>query len=284
MNTTTTMDSIRLGDRTVNRMGFGAMRLTGSGIWGPPDDPNECRRVLQRCVELGVNFMDTADSYGPGISELLIAEALHPYPKGLVIATKGGLERPGPHQWIANGNPEYLRDRCEASLKRLRLDCIELYQLHRIDPAVPEADQFGLLADLVTEGKVQLVGLSEVGVEEIERARAALPIASVQNKYNVVDRTWEDVVDYCERERIAFIPWYPLAAGNIAAQGALEQIARGHDATPFQIALAWLLARSRVMLPIPGTSKVAHLEQNMAAASIVLSPDDLATLDATQSG
>jgi pyridoxine 4-dehydrogenase len=278
------MSNVRVGDRTVNRMGFGAMRVTGSGVWGPPDDPSECRRVLQRAVELGVDFIDTADSYGPGISELMIAEALHPYPDGLVVATKAGLERPGPHQWIANGNPEYLRACCEASLKRLRVDCIDLYQLHRIDPEVPEAEQFGVLADLVAEGKVRLVGLSEAGVEEIARARKVVPIASVQNKYNVVDRTWEDVVDYCERENIAFIPWYPLAAGNIAAQGALEQIAREHDATPFQIALAWLLARSRVMLPIPGTSKVAHLEQNMAAAAIVLSRADLATLDAAQPG
>jgi aryl-alcohol dehydrogenase-like predicted oxidoreductase len=278
------MNDLRLGDRTVNRMGFGAMRVTGSGVWGPPDDPNECRRVLQRAVELGVDFIDTADAYGPAISELMIAEALYPYPKGLLIATKGGLERPGPHQWIANGTPEYLRACCDASLKRLRLDRIELYQLHRIDPDVPEEDQFGVLADLVAEGKVGLVGLSEVTVDEIARARALLPIASVQNKYNVVDRTWEDVVEYCDREGIAFIPWYPLAAGNIAAQGALEQIASGHHATPFQIALAWLLARSPVMLPIPGTSKVAHLEQNIAAASIVLSPNDLATLDATQPG
>src|SRR5688500_14048775 len=183
------MNNLRLGDRTVNRMGFGAMRVTGSGVWGPPDDPNECRRVLQRAVELGVDFIDTADAYGPAISELMIAEALHPYPKGLLIATKGGLERPGPHQWIANGTPEYLRACCDASLKRLPLDRIELYQLHRIDPDVPEEDQFGVLADLVAEGKVGLVGLSEVTVDEIARARAVLPIASVQNKYNVVDRT-----------------------------------------------------------------------------------------------
>jgi len=278
------MDNLRLGDRTVARMGFGAMRLTGNGVWGAPDDPDECRRVLRRAIDLGVEFIDTADSYGPAISELLIADTLHPYPKELMLATKGGLERPGPHQWIANGNPEYLRTCCEQSLKRLRLDSIALYQLHRIDPNVPEEDQFGVLADLVAEGKIQLVGLSEVGVDAIRRARAVLPITSIQNKYNVVDRTWEDVVDYCEREGLAFIPWYPLAAGHIAAQGALEQVAERRDATPFQIALAWLLARSRAMLPIPGTSKVAHLEENMAAASIVLSPEDLATLDAAQPG
>lgn len=278
------MNQIQIGARMVSQMGFGAMRLTGSGIWGPPANPEECLAVLRRAVELGVDFVDTADSYGPAISELLIAEALHPYPSGLLIATKGGLMRPGPSQWTANGRPEYLRTCCEASLKRLRLDCIELYQLHRIDSNVPEEEQFGVLADLRAEGKIQHVGLSEVAVAQIARARRAVPIVSVQNKYNLVDRTWEDVVDYCEREGIAFIPWYPLAAGNIAAHGALEQVARRHGATTFQIALAWLVARSPVMLPIPGTSNIAHLEQNVAAASMLLSREDLAMLDATQPG
>ncbi|MGE0591753.1 MAG: aldo/keto reductase [Vicinamibacterales bacterium] len=267
------------GVLTVNRMAFGAMRLTGHGIIGPPADPAECRRVLQRAVDLGVTFIDTADSYGPAVSETLIAEALHPYPAGLVIATKAGLERPGPHQWKANGHPAHLRACCEASLLRLRVDRIDLFQLHRIDPAVPAADQFGTLADLTAEGKIHLVGLSEVGVEAIERARRTLPIVSVQNRYNVADRTWDAVVDYCTKEGVAFIPWYPLGAGALPVQTALDAVARARGATPQQVALAWLLARSPVMLPIPGTSKVAHLEENVAAATLVLDPDERRLLD-----
>lgn len=266
------------GTLRVNRMGFGAMRLTGKGIFGAPADRDECRRVLRRAVALGVTFIDTADSYGPGVSEEIIAEALHPYPAGLVIATKGGLERPGPDQWTPNGRPEHLRAVCEQSLQRLRLERIDLYQLHRIDSDVPEADQFGVLADLRREGKIAFVGLSEVTVDQIERARQALPIVSVQNKYNVTDRTWDDVVDYCDRESLAFIPWYPLAAGAMTARGALDSVAARHRATAMQVALAWILARSPSMLPIPGTSKVAHLEENVAAAALTLSADDMAEL------
>jgi aryl-alcohol dehydrogenase-like predicted oxidoreductase len=267
------------GALRINRLGFGAMRLTGDGIWGPPADREECRRVLRRAIDLGINFIDTADSYGPHVSEEIIAEALYPYPAGLVIATKAGLERPGPHQWTMNGRPEHLRAACEGSLRRLRLDCLDLFQLHRIDPAVPEADQFGTLADLRTEGKIRLLGLSEVDADAIERARRTLPIASVQNKYNLTDRTWEPVVDYCERAGIAFIPWYPLAAGSLSAAAAIDTIARRHAATAYQVALAWLLARSPVMVPIPGTSKVTHLEENIAAAAIELAPGEVAELN-----
>ena len=268
---------------TVNRMGFGAMRITGTGVWGPPADREECRRVLRRALELGVDFIDTADSYGPHVSEEVIAEALHPYPKGLVIATKAGFDRPGPGQWKTNGRPEHLRSACEGSLRRLRVDTIDLFQLHRIDPAVPEEDQFGTIADLQREGKIRLVGLSEVDVAAIERARRVLPIVSVQNRYNVTDRTWEPVVDYCDREGIAFIPWYPLGAGTLPAGSAIEAVARKHQATPMQVALAWLLARSKTMLPIPGTSKVAHLEENVAAAGLRLA-GDVAELDNPQQG
>ncbi len=266
------------GALTVNRMGFGAMRVTGAGVFGPPADREHCRRVLWRAVELGVDFIDTADSYGPHVSEELIAEALHPYPPGLVVATKAGLERPGPNQWVPNGRPDHLRTSCEGSLRRLRLDCIPLFQLHRIDPAVPEADQFGALADLHREGKIRFVGLSEVGVEAIQRARKVLPVVSVQNKYHVAERTWDEVVACCEREQVAFIPWYPLGAGQLAADPGLETVARRHGATPLQVALAWLLARSPVMLPIPGTSKVPHLEENVGAASLHLDEEDLASL------
>ena len=276
--------TITLGTLTVNRMGFGAMRLTGPGIIGEPADRDECRRVLRRAVDLGINFIDTADSYGPAVSEEIIAEALYPYPDGLVIATKGGLERPGPNQWTPNGRPEYLRAACERSLKRLRTDCIDLYQLHRIDPAVPEADQFGVLGELQREGKIRMAGLSEVGVAEIERARAVVPIASVQNKYNVVERMWDDVVDYCASRRLAFIPWYPLGAGGADVQRAVTEVARVKNATPLQVALAWLLQRSPAMLPIPGTSKVAHLEQNTAAARLTLTQDELAVLEKVRGG
>jgi aryl-alcohol dehydrogenase-like predicted oxidoreductase len=273
--------TLTFGDLTVHRLGFGAMRLTGPGIMGPPRDRKECLRVLKRVVDAGIDFIDTADSYGPNVSEELIAEALHPYPQGLVIATKGGFLRPGPHQWTVNGDPKRLRAACEGSLKRLRVDRIDLYQLHRIDPNVPEADQFGVLADLHREGKIRCLGLSEVGVSAIERAGRTLPIVSVQNRYNVADRASEDVVDFCEREGLAFIPWYPLNAGAFDGSTALSRVATRHQVTPFQVALAWLLARSKAMLPIPGTSKVAHLEENIAAASVSLDARDMEALENT---
>ncbi len=267
------------GDLPVNRLGFGAMRITGEGIWGEPEDPEESRAVLRRAVELGVNLIDTADSYGPDVSERLIGEALHPYPEDLVIATKGGLVRGGPGQWEPNGRPEHLRDACEGSLKRLKLERIDLYQLHRIDPNVPEEEQFGVLSELRDEGKIRYVGLSEVDVEQIQRARDALPIVSVQNRYNLTDRVSEDVLDYCEREGIAFIPWFPLATGELARPGGtLDEIADRHDATPGQVALAWLLERSPVMLPIPGTSSVEHLENNLAATNLCLTDEEIAEL------
>ncbi|MSO45469.1 MAG: aldo/keto reductase [Acidobacteria bacterium] len=260
------------------------MRVTGPGIFGSPPDRNACRQVLRRAVDLGVTFIDTADSYGPDVSEEIIAEALHPYPAGVVIATKAGLLRPGPHKWKMNGDPARLRTACNGSLRRLRVECIDLYQLHRIDPDVPEADQFGVLADLRRAGKINLIGLSEVGVAAIERARATLPIASVQNKYNVGERGYEDVVQYCEREGIAFIPWYPLAAGALASHSDLSRVALKHHATLAQVALAWLLARSPVMLPIPGTASVAHLEENVAAAAIRLDREDLEQLSGLTAG
>jgi pyridoxine 4-dehydrogenase len=266
------------GDLTVHRLGFGAMRLTGPGIWGPPADPREALWVLRRAVELGVDFIDTADSYGPHVSERLIADALYPYPDGLVIATKGGFERPGPNQWITNGRPEYLRRQLEGSLQRLRLTRIDLYQLHRIDPRVPEPEQFGALRDFQREGLVRHVGLSEVSTEEVQRARAVVPVVSVQNRYNLTDRKWDSVVDYCERERLGFIPWFPLSAGRLNETGPLAQVARRKAATVHQVALAWLLARSPAMLVIPGTSSVAHLEENVAAAELRLSAEDLAQL------
>jgi pyridoxine 4-dehydrogenase len=266
------------GDLEINRMAFGAMRLTGKGIWGPPRNRDEAIRVLQRAVELGVNFIDTADSYGPHIAEELIAEGLHPYP-GLVIATKGGLERPGPDRWVSNGRPDHLRRALEGSLRRLKVDRIELWQLHRIDPKVPEREQLEAIREFQREGLVHHVGLSEVSVSEIERARAVLPIVSVQNRYNVTDREWEEEVEYCEREGLAFIPWFPLSAGGLEPGGALHRVAQRHGATVYQIALAWLLARSPAMLVIPGTSSVEHLEQNVAAAEIHLSDKDIKELD-----
>lgn len=265
------------GDLTVNRMGFGAMRLTGPGIWGPPKDRAQAIRVLQRAVELGVNFFDTADSYGPHIAEELIAEALHPYP-GLVIATKGGLERPGPNQWVENGRPEFLRRQLEGSLRRLKLERIDLWQLHRIDPKVPAQEQFEAVREFQREGLIRHVGLSEVSVDDIERARRVVPIVSVQNRYNVTDRKWDHEVDYCDREGMAFIPWFPLSAGTLDA-GPLYQVAERHGATVFQIALAWLLARSPTMLVIPGTSSVDHLEENVAAAEIRLTVRDIEELE-----
>jgi aryl-alcohol dehydrogenase-like predicted oxidoreductase len=267
------------GDLPVRRLGFGAMRITGDGIWGPPRDRRECIGVLRRAVDLGITLIDTADSYGPFVSEELIAEALHPYPDELVIATKGGLERPGPGKWTPNGRPGHLRAACEGSLRRLRLERIELWQLHRIDPEVPLEEQLGVIQELRWEGKVHHLGLSEVGVEQIERVRRELPVTTVQNRYNLVDRDWDDVVDYCTREGIAFIPWYPLAVGDLAREeGPIARVARRLDAQPSQIALAWLLARSPVMLPIPGTSKIAHLEENVAAAVLRLETEDLEEL------
>jgi pyridoxine 4-dehydrogenase len=266
------------GDLTVNRMGFGAMRLTGKGIWGEPRDRAEAVRVLRRAVELGVDFIDTADSYGPNVSEEIIAEALHPYPQGLVIATKGGLLRPGPDQWVPNGRPEHLRRQLEGSLQRLKLERIDLYQLHRIDPKVPADEQFGALREFQQEGLVRHLGLSEVGVDEIDAARRVVPIVSVQNLYNAGDRQWEPVVEYSEREGLAFIPWFPLSAGDIEEGGGLDRVARRHGITVYQAALAWLLAHSPAMLVIPGTSSVAHLEENVAAAEVRFTEEDLRDL------
>ena len=258
-------------DLRVNRLGFGAMRITGKGIWGQPADRAEAVRVLRRAVELGINFIDTADSYGPNVSEEIIAEALFPYGTGVVIATKAGLERPGPDNWVTNGKPEHLKSACEGSLRRLRVDHIDLYQLHRIDPNVPADDQIGAMKDLQTQGKIRHIGLSEVSVAQIEHARSIVPIVSVQNRYSLSDRGAEDVLKYCEREDIGFIPWFPLAAGQLAGtESAVSHVASQVKATPSQVALAWLLARSRVMLPIPGTSSVAHLEENVAAAGLKL--------------
>ena len=257
------------GELPVGRLGFGAMRITGKGIWGEPEDHDEAIRVLRRAVELGINFIDTADSYGPHVSERLIAEALHPYPAGLVIATKAGFDRSGPDQWTMNGRPEHLRKACEGSLRRLKLERIDLYQLHRIDTAVPAEDQLGTLKNLQAQGKIKHVGLSEVSVAQIEHARKILPIVSVQNRYSLADRAAEDVLEYCERESIGFIPWFPLGAGKLAAPGGkLARTAAEMKITTSQLALAWLLWRSPVMLPIPGTSRVKHLEENVATASV----------------
>jgi pyridoxine 4-dehydrogenase len=269
------------GEYTVRRLGYGAMQITGEGIWGEPSDPEECKRVLQRAVELGVNFIDTANSYGPEVSERLIGEALgDPYPDDLVIATKAGLERPGPGDWKSNGDPAYLKSECEGSLSRLKLDCIPLYQLHRIDRKVPVEESLDAFVELRDEGKIRHIGLSEVSVEEIEQARKVTPIASVQNKYNLGDRSAEPVLEYCEAEGIAFIPWFPLNTGGLAEDGGpLAKAAERHNASPAQLALAWLLHRSPVMLPIPGTSKVAHLEDNMKAAALELSDDEVAALE-----
>jgi pyridoxine 4-dehydrogenase len=259
------------GDLPVRRLGFGAMRLTGPGVWGEPADRTEAIAVLRRAIELGINLIDTADSYGPYVSEELIREALHPYPAGLVIATKAGLARTGPGDWTPLGRPEYLRQECEMSLRRLGVERIDLFQLHRIDPKVSADDQFGLLRDLQSEGKVRHVGLSEVNVTEIEAARRIVPIATVQNHYNLVYRSSEDVLDYCTRENIGFIPFFPLATGDLAKSGGpLTRAAARMNAHPSQVALAWLLRKSPVMLPIPGTSKVKHLEENTAAALLEL--------------
>jgi pyridoxine 4-dehydrogenase len=266
-------------DLHVGRLGFGTMRLTGKGIWGEPADRAEAVRVLRRAVELGVNFLDTADSYGPHVSEGIIAEALHPYPAGLVIATKGGFDRPGPDQWVENGSPEHLKSACEGSLRRLRLDRIDLYQLHRIDPKVPAEDQLGTLKDLQEQGKIKHIGLSEVKVGQIQNARTIVRIVSVQNRYSISDQASDDVLKYCEREEIGFIPWFPLASGRLSGPDSpIRRVAARLSATPSQVALAWLLARSSVILPIPGTSSVEHLEENVAAARLKIDKNALQEL------
>jgi pyridoxine 4-dehydrogenase len=268
------------GDLPVYRLGFGAMRITGKGIWGEPANRQECLAVLRRSLELGVNLIDTSDAYGPNVSEELIAEALYPYPDGLTIATKGGLLRSGPDQWHPDGRPEHLRAALEGSLRRLRVERIDLYQFHRPDPRVPFEESVGTFADLQKEGKVRHVGLSNVTTEQLSTAQQIVPIASVQNRYNLTDREHEDVLDACAQGGIGFIPWFPLATGNLARPGSrLDEIARAHDAAPAQIALAWLLKRSPVMLPIPGTSRVSHLEENMAAARIELTDDEFNEID-----
>jgi pyridoxine 4-dehydrogenase len=266
--------------QTVNRLGFGAMRITGEGIWGPPKDPDECRAVLRRAVELGVNLIDTADSYGPYVSEELIREALHPY-GDVKIATKAGFLRIGPNAWRECGRPDYLRQECEMSLRRLGQESLDLFQLHRIDPAVAPEDQFGLLRALLDEGKVQAIGLSEVSVEQIIAAREIVTVSTVQNLYNVTNRQSEEALAYCEREGVGFIPWYPVAAGSLARSGGpLDELAHKNGISVGQLSLAWLLRRSKVMLPIPGTSKVAHVEENCAAANITLDDETFASLDA----
>ncbi|MDB5288192.1 MAG: oxidoreductase [Mucilaginibacter sp.] len=267
------------GDLTVNRLGYGAMRITGKGIWGPPKDKDEAIRVLKRAVELGVNFIDTADSYGPYISEELIAEALYPYPSDLVIATKGGLLRTGPDQWPVNSSPEHLKEALEGSLKRLKLDKIDLYQLHRIDPNVPAEKSFEFLKQAQLDGKIKHIGLSEVDIEDIRKAQEFFDVVSVQNMYSVDNRKWESVLEYCEENNIAFIPWFPLNAGNVAAQEKLQIVAEKYGATVHQVALSWLFNHSPNILLIPGTSSVEHLEENMKAASIVLDAEDIDELD-----
>ncbi len=277
--------TFRIGDGpAVRRLGFGAMRITGRGIWGEPDDPEACRRVLRRTVELGVNLIDTADSYGPEVSERLIAEALHPYPEDLVIATKGGLTRTGPGRWPRDGRPEHLREACERSLRRLRLERIELYQLHAPDPDVPYEESLGALIELREAGKIAHIGISNVTVAQLEQALALTEVVTVQNRYNLADRSAEDVLDACTERGIGFIPWFPLATGSLAQPGGpLDEAARAHDATPGQIALAWLLARSPVLLPIPGTASVAHLEENVATARVRLDDDEVRALAAAAS-
>lgn len=269
------------GDLAIHRLGFGAMRLTGKGIWGEPQDVAEARRVLRRAVELGINFIDTADSYGPEVSERLIGEALYPYSKDLVIATKGGFTRQGPDRWAAVGRPEYLAQQVEMSLRRLRTERIDLYQLHRIDPKVPVEESLGALKDLQKAGKIRHVGLSEVSAQEVERAQKTVRIVSVQNRYNLSDRAHEATLNYCEKNNLAFIPWYPVAAGKLARTGgSLDSAATQHNASVAQLSLAWLLHRSPVILPIPGTSSVKHLEENTAAAGLRLTDDDWTRIEA----
>ena len=276
------MDTFTIGgDLEVNRLGFGAMRITGDGIWGPPDDPEEAKRLLRRVVELGVNLIDTADSYGPDVSENLIAEALHPYPDELVIATKGGLRRTGPGEWPRDAHPKRLKECCEGSLRRLKLERIDLYQLHSPDPEIPLEDSVGALRELQEEGKIRHIGVSNVSVEELERARSVVEVVSVQNRFNLADRSSEDVLEVCESDGIGFIPWFPLATGDLARSGGpLDEIASSRDAAPGQLALAWLLARSPVMLPIPGTSSIEHFEDNLAAQEIELSDEEVERLAA----
>jgi pyridoxine 4-dehydrogenase len=263
------------GDLNVRRLGFGAMRITGDGIWGPPDDPEAARRLLRRVPELDINLIDTADSYGPEVSENLIAEALHPYPDGLVIATKGGLQRTGPGEWPRDARPEHLREACEASLRRLRVDRIDLYQLHAPDDNVPYEDSVGALKEMQDEGKIRHVGVSNVSVDQLEQARGIVEVVTVQNRYNLTDRSSEDVLEVCEEAGIGFIPWFPLAMGSLADEGGpLDELAARHGAAPSQVTLAWLLAHSPVMLPIPGTSSIEHLEENVAATQLSLSADE----------
>lgn len=266
--------TIILGDMTVNRMSYGAMRLTGDGIWGPPKDHDEAIRVLKRCLDLGINFIDTADSYGPYVSEELIAEALYPYPSGLVIGTKGALLRTGPNQWPVDGSRKHLEEALNGSLKRLKLNQIDLYQLHRFDPQVPTDEFLGFLQEAQKEGKIRHIGLSEVSIDQIEEAKKYFEVVSVQNMYNFGEQKWNDVLKYCELNNIAFIPWFPLNAGNVGAEAAIKKVAARHHATDYQIALAWLLAASPVMLPIAGTSSVKHLEENVQAATIKLTDED----------
>src|SRR5271165_4152016 len=267
------------GDLTVNRLGYGAMRITGTGIWGPPADKAASLATLRRAVELDVNLIDTADSYGPYVSEEIIAEALHPYPAGLVIATKGGYERPGPNRWVENGRPEHLRSACEGSLRRLRLEQIALYQLHRIDPKVPAEEQLGTLKDLQAEGKIKHIGLSEVSVKQIQHAQTIIQVVSVQNRYSMTDRSSEDVLHYCQQQKLAFIPWFPLGAGKLSGkESPLARLASQWRVTPSQVALAWLLAKSPVLLPIPGTSSIEHLEENIAAAGLRIGQDKVQEL------
>ena len=268
------------GDLAVNRLGFGAMRLTGEGIWGWPPDRENARKVLRRAVDLGANLIDTADAYGPETDELLIAEALYPYPKGLVIATKGGNTRPGPGQWVPDGRPEYLKQCVDKSLKRLKLDRIDLYQLHRVDPKVPMEDSLGALKEAQSAGKIRHIGLSEVFREQVARARETVPIVTVQNRYNITDRKWENTLRYCEKEQIGFMPWAPVGGTRGMTNTALEKAAKDHGVTIYQLGLAWLLHRSPVMLPIPGTSSLAHLEENMATAKVKLSADEWKAIDA----
>jgi pyridoxine 4-dehydrogenase len=266
-------------DLRVTRLGFGSMRLTGKGVWGPPADRAEAISVLRRAVELGINFIDTANSYGPHVAEELIAEALHPYPADLVIATKGGFDRPAPDRWVENGRPEHLIAACEGSLRRLRLDRIDLYQLHRIDPKVPAEDQLRTLKNLQAQGKIKHIGLSEVSVAQLQHAQKIVNVVSVQNRYSVTDRGSEDVLNYCEQQKIAFIPWYPLAAGRLAGPDSpIGRVAKQLNATPSQVAIAWLLKRSPVMLPIPGTSKVKHLEENVVAAGLQIDDSEFKAL------
>jgi pyridoxine 4-dehydrogenase len=279
-NTISYQKSFNLGDdTTINRLGYGAMRITGEGIWGPPKDHDESIRVLKRAVELGVNFIDTADSYGPNVSEELIAEALSPYPAGLVIGTKGGLLRTGPNEWPVDASPEHLKEVLDGSLKRLKLDQIELYQLHRIDPKVPAETTFEFLKQAQQEGKIKHIGLSEVSVEDIKKAQEYFDVVSVQNMYSVDNRKWESVLNYCKEQNIAFIPWYPLSGGNVKAEKVLQEVADKHNATIHQVALSWLLHHSDNILLIPGTSKVSHLEDNLKAADIALTEEDMKQLD-----